>query len=139
MFDNWAYVMDQPLGPGQTVDVGSNMRERTAVSYLTRRMREKDKGVNAPWNPLDPRMHRIADILMFFHAAGGSDYTGLSHGYQPFIDLSDQMKLQRAVLVGETDQLCTTLQIIGAPQRPTTINIGPLFESFYRWNIGIPR
>ena len=110
LFENWAYEMDQPLGPGESIDIEADLRERTASSYLTRRIRDKDKGVNAPWNPSETRIGRIADVMMFYSAAGGQEYTGLSHGYQGFLDMSNALRLKQAVLVGEIDEVCTELQ-----------------------------
>ena len=43
-------------------------------------------------------------MMMFYRAAGGSNYTGLSHNYQPFADMSNNLYLNRAVLVGEVDK-----------------------------------
>ena len=84
LFENWAYLIDQPLDAGETINIESDTRERTASSYLTRRIRDKEKGVNAPWNPEESRIDRIADVMMFYSAAGGGQYTGLTHGYQNF-------------------------------------------------------
>ena len=38
--------------------------------------------------------------MMFDEAAGGHRYTGLLHRYQSFADLSDQLQMDRAILVG---------------------------------------
>ena len=48
---------------------------------------------------------------MFYRAAGGSNYTGLTHSYQDFVDLSDHLYLQRAILVGEIKPNVTNLKI----------------------------
>ena len=111
LFENWAYLIDQPLDAGETINIESDTRERTASSYLTRRIRDKEKGVNAPWNPEESRIDRIADVMMFYSAAGGGQYTGLTHGYQNFLDMSNALQLERAILVGEIDGVCTELTI----------------------------
>jgi len=36
---------------------------------------------------------------MFFKASGGQTYTHLTNNYQPFVDFSDLLKLDRTVLV----------------------------------------
>jgi hypothetical protein len=46
-------------------------------------------------------VNRIAQMLMFHQAAGGRRYTGLSHRYQASLDLSESLKLGRAVLAGK--------------------------------------
>ena len=39
--------------------------------------------------------------MTFYEAAGGLRYTGLANRYQGFVDLSDLLKTNRAVLVAE--------------------------------------
>jgi hypothetical protein len=43
---------------------------------------------------------RVLEIMMFHSAAGGPTYTGLGQNYQDFVDLSDQLMLGRAILLG---------------------------------------
>jgi hypothetical protein len=91
-----------------TIDVLSEMKERTVRSLLTRETRsseDESTSHNSPWDVTDKRIPRIADLLMFYRAAGGKGYTGLTHNYQGFVDLSDQLYLQRAVLVAEIEQM----------------------------------
>lgn len=42
----------------------------------------------------------ILRAMMFYRAAGGRRYTGLSNGYQSFVDLSSLLDTDRAILVG---------------------------------------
>jgi hypothetical protein len=41
------------------------------------------------------------EIMMFYKAAGGRRYTGLLNRYLHTIDLSDQLALGRAILIGK--------------------------------------
>ncbi len=115
LFENYAYILPNELEPGETIDVLSEMKERNVRSLLTRRVstssEKESKGRNSPWDPQDTRVTRIADMLMFFRAAGGSNYTGLTHRFQDFIDMSDLLYLERAVLVGEIKTNITSLRI----------------------------
>ncbi len=113
VFENWAYLLDEPLRPGDTFDIQTGTREKTLKSILTRKVAQKksDRSDNSPWNPTDTRVNRIADIMMFYQAAGGSNYTGLTHDYQRFVDMSDQLDLKRAILVGEVDVPGATLKL----------------------------
>ncbi|MEE2826601.1 MAG: hypothetical protein VYE64_08235 [Planctomycetota bacterium] len=101
MFENWTYELNDTLEPGETIDIETETKEKTAKNFLTRRKRESNKGKNSPWNPADARMWRIADMLMFYELAGGRGYTKLSHDYQSQVDMSQQLNLGRAMLVGE--------------------------------------
>lgn len=116
LFENYAYILPKDLEPGETIDVLSEMKERNVRSLLTRRItstEQEKKGQNRPWNPQDTRVSRIADMMMFYGAAGGSNYTGLTHNFQGFVDLSDHLYLKRAILVGEIKPNFTNLKING--------------------------
>lgn len=106
VFENWAYILDEPFRPGDTFDIQTGTSEKTLKSILTRKTKQEkvDRSDNSPWNPTDTRINRIADIMMFYKAAGGNNYTGLTHGYQPFIDMTDQLDLKVAILVGQVEQ-----------------------------------
>ena len=118
-FENYAYVLKkQELQPRETIDVFSEMKERTARSLLTRRAKKNEKdnrSHNAPWNPTDIRVDRIADMMMFYTAAGGNNYTGLTNNFQSFVDLTGQLDLKRAVLVGRIEPVATRIKIDGEP------------------------
>ncbi len=112
VFENWAYILDRPLEPGETVDVFLEMRERTASSYFSRRAVTNDsKGGDIPWNPQEDNINRIAEVMMFYDGAGGQRYTRLTHDYQPNLDLTEQLYLQRAILFCQPQDVCTELQI----------------------------
>lgn len=116
VFENWAYVLDQPLEPGDTFDIVTETSEKNLKSLLTRRAKYSDvkkQSDNSPWDPTDKRINRIADIMMFYEAAGGENYTGLTHGYQSFTDMTELLRLQRAVLVGEVQSPGAAFRING--------------------------
>ncbi len=119
-FQNWAYILPRPLQPGESVDVASEMQERTATFYFTRRLEgESDKAGGVPWDPRDNNIDRIAEMIMFYSIAQGKQYTGMTHHFQPFIDLSEQLELRRAVLVGRAGDDVTRLQLSCQQQNVT--------------------
>jgi hypothetical protein len=96
------------LSPGQTVDLGSrshfNLQARlTEVTF------EGSKEVSTVWKRDSNDVPRIVQMLMFHEAARGRSYTGLTHRYQPYLDLSGHLDLGRAVLAGRADQPATRL------------------------------
>ena len=115
IFENWAYVLENPLNPSDTFDVQTGTTEKSLKSILTRKVKLKksDRSENSPWDPTDIRVNRIADIMMFYQAAGGMAYTNLSHQYHSFTDMTDQLNLHRAILVGEVDKPGAILKING--------------------------
>ena len=115
IFENWAYVLENPLNPGDTFDVQTGTTEKSLRSILTRKVKLKksDRSENSPWDPTDIRVNRIADIMMFYQASGGMAYTNLSHQYHSFTDMTDQLNLHRAILVGEVDEPGAILKVNG--------------------------
>jgi hypothetical protein len=118
-FENYVYVLEQPWEPGETISVETETKERTLVSLLTRRQRAADDATkleSVPWNENETRINRIADMLMFHSAAGGSNYTsGLTHNYHNFADMSSLLGLGRALIVAEVAGPASSLVINGLP------------------------
>jgi len=76
----------------------SGVRSDTAqVSYNSRRR-----------DPLD-----IVTMMSLYQVAGGSNYTGLSHGAFDYMDLSDSVQMNYALLIGWMDSPVTTLTLDG--------------------------
>ncbi len=121
LYGEYVYQLPARLEPGDIIDIlGDDLREQTTSSYLNRRSKDAEDTNRArkiPWDPTSTRVDRLAEVLMFYSAAGGREYTGLSHGYQPFVDLTDHLQLSRAVLVGKVDSLVTSLHIDGKSSR----------------------
>ena len=117
LYGEYVYQLPERLEPGDEIDiVADDLREQTTSSYLNRRTKDtedKNRARKIPWDPTSTRVDRLAEVLMFYSAAGGREYTGLSHAYQPFVDLTDHLQLSRAILVGKVDSLVTPLQIDG--------------------------
>ena len=106
IFENWAYILDAPMDEADTVDVRTETDEKTLRALMTRKFKKLDednRSNNTAWNPTDTNTGRIASMMMFYQAAGGNNYTGLTHRYQSFTDMSHNLFLKRAVLVGEID------------------------------------
>ncbi|MFK7766909.1 MAG: hypothetical protein AB8B55_06775 [Mariniblastus sp.] len=134
VFENWAYVLDRPFEPGQTFDIATNTDEKTLKGLLTRKILDatkKNRSNNSPWDPQDMRIRRIADMMMFYDAAGGSNYTGLTHDYQPNIDVTEQLDLKRAILVGEVQSQGAVLKINGERTADKYDNALTIIRVFY--------
>lgn len=114
-FGNYVYLLKKPLQPEDVVYLDTDADEKTIRTVLNRRSSqgggtgELGKTQSLPWDPRDKSLTRIADVMMFFEAAGGENYTGLTHGYFPQIDHSHLLKLNRAVLVGQIQSASSLL------------------------------
>ena len=82
---------------------------------LTRRRVVDGRNVMTPWQTADRDVSRILEMMMFFDAANGSSYTGLSNDYQGYLDLSRALKSGRAVMVGRAAEPAAQLEIDGEP------------------------
>ena len=87
------------LAAGQRVQL-ADLPPLNLEARLTQRRVEQSKDVSTPWEKDSVDIPRIMQMLMFHDAARGINYTGLTHRYQPEIDLSEHIRLGRAVLVG---------------------------------------
>jgi hypothetical protein len=102
------------LGPGDRVRMGE-LRAVHLEARLTERTVVRDKDVSTRWEQDSTDIPRIIRIMMFHEAARGRSYTGLSHRYQSYVDLSGHLRLNRAVLVGRAPQPLVTLVNGGRP------------------------
>jgi len=87
------------LQPGQTVHL-EDFAALNLEARLTQRTVVMSKDVSTPWDRASTDVPRILLMMMFHDAARGSSYTGLTNRYQPYIDLTDQVHMGRAILCG---------------------------------------
>src|SRR5438094_54206 len=87
------------LSHGQRVQM-ADLAPLDLEARLTQRRVEQTKDISTPWEQDSTDIPRIMQMLMFHEAARGTTYTGLTHRYQPRIDLSQHVHLGQAVLVG---------------------------------------
>lgn len=116
-YEGWAYVFDQPVEAGDTVDLLTEGRERTIKSILTQRDRASAEGKtqNAPWDPRETKFSRLLEMVMFHDSAGGQSYTGLVNRASGRLEMSEHLELRQAIIVAELPQPLSRLQIDGQP------------------------
>lgn len=116
-----------PLRPGEIWTPNSaTVSQRELKGYLTgRTMRtikkqnevgEKLLVSNAIYNPLDPNPDFLSRFVTFYEACGGMDYTKLSNSELKHLDLSHQLSLNHAVLMGRLEQNPVTVEVDGAEE-----------------------
>jgi hypothetical protein len=76
---------------------------------LTKRTVVDTKDQTTPWQQNSTDVPEILQIMMFHEVASGRSYTGLTHRYQSYIDLSDHVRSGRAILVGRAARRATEL------------------------------
>jgi hypothetical protein len=90
------------IGQGESVAVDGRGDWRSAQAYLARQRLSHDRDTAERFDPTDVDLDRIGEIIAFYDAAGGAAYTGLSRGESASVDLSRQLQLGRAILMGRT-------------------------------------
>jgi len=108
LYRNWSYPLSGSLGPGESVGF-DGLSPRNLEWRLTRRRVVDTKDVSTPWDPMSLDVPRILEVLMFYRAAGGRSYTGLTDHYQAYLDLSEHLRMGRAILVGRGPEPVTAL------------------------------
>ncbi len=104
-YRRWAYDLGT-IEPGQSVSLGPMVKRSELKTLLTGRKivfeEDKDKyhQQSTPYDRSSVDVAYILRAMMFFEAAGSRRYTGLSGGYQNFVDLSELLKADRAILIG---------------------------------------
>jgi hypothetical protein len=119
LYRNWSYPLTGAFRPGTSVAL-ETLRPRNLEWRLTRRQVVETREVGTPWDQGSLDVPRILEALMFYQAAGGRRYTGLTHRYQPYLDLSEHLRMGQAILVGRTTTPATTLLRDGQSQQPLT-------------------
>lgn len=116
---SWAYQLDD-LNPGDTKTLVSG-KHRDVLNVLKAFsvvQDEKSKGyvaVNSPFQPGSTNVFEILQAMMFYNKVGGREYVKLLDGYQRFVDLSAQLNLNRAILMGVVDKPAAELIDDGKP------------------------
>ena len=109
LFRELGLSVEGRLGPGEAAEL-EYVTPLDLKWQLTRRHVVESTDVSSPWDRADVSdPPRIAEMLMFYGAAGGRAYTRLSHSYQSFVDLSRHLRTDRAMLVGRSKQPASVL------------------------------
>jgi hypothetical protein len=116
-FDRWYYELGT-LEPGGQVELTSRSQPLDLKARLTRKRIVDAKEVTSPWDPAGTDIARIAEMVMFHQAAGGTLFTGLQHEFRGRLDLSPHLLLNTAVLVGRPTEPLTDLFVDDDP-KPT--------------------
>jgi hypothetical protein len=106
LYGSWAYRLGN-LRSGQRVDLGDEQSPRSAKTIVTRDALGESGATAAKVEGRVFAAERataleILSLMMFYKTAGGDDFAHVSNRYQSYCDMSRQLALGRAVLVGES-------------------------------------
>jgi len=114
VYENWLYPVAGALRSGEGVSF-DGVSPRNLEWHLSRRRVVETKDVGTPWDQASVDVPRILELMMLYGAAGGANYSGLTHRYQPTIDLSGHLRTGRAILVGRSAEPGSRLGQSGEP------------------------
>ncbi len=125
LYGNTAYRFGEcPVGGSLDLNSGS---ERSLKVYL----QAADANAEvARWATADRRIPRVFEMFMFFRAAGGEDFTGLSNSYQNEFDLSEQLALGRAIFVCRIDDFAASPLAMADRKTPPDFDLKTTFVRF---------
>lgn len=103
----------------------SPLQSRGLRSFLTGTISKKIDGADfnetqfieesAQYDPLGRDAETVARMLTFHQSAGGTAYTGMAHEVCPELDLTEHLKLGRAILFAKAKLPTTQILVNGAP------------------------
>ncbi len=132
-YGNWAYPIEGRLEPGDAVEL-AHITPLDLKWHLSGRRVIESRDVSTPWDRADlSNLPRIAQMLMFYGAAGGRAYTRLTHSFLSYVDLSRHLRAGQAILVGRSKVPGSALQRSG---QPLTNHIDQQW-TFYRVSIPV--
>jgi hypothetical protein len=134
LYENWVYAIPGVWRSGASLKF-DNRPPRNLEWRLTRRKVVETKDITTPWEQTSTDIPRILELMMFFQAAGGESYTGLTHRYQPYLDLSSHLRTGRAVVVARGPTAASELR---RDNQPLTANVDRQF-AFYRIVVPVER
>ena len=108
-YDRWVYNLED-FKNSSTVAIGSDYLPAPIETILQKKQISGDQSIEQAYSTANLNIDRIIEVLMFHQAAGGPKYTaGLINRMNWKLDLSRQLSLGKAVLVGRIETPVTKL------------------------------
>lgn len=111
LYGTWAYVVEGDFEPGATINIERDTTERTLDAFLTRRRLNGSRDETKEWDPTSEDTTRIVEMLSFFEAAGGEDFTSLTQRLHHNLDLSSHLTPDRAILIGTAPERTMNVEL----------------------------
>jgi len=108
-YGRWVYrIKSLPAGSGQQID--SLATPKTVDHMLNQRTVIEMRDVSTAWDRMDNDVPRIMQMILFYRAAGGSDYVHLLHRFQGRLDQSHQLAAGKAILIARLQRPLAVLE-----------------------------
>ena len=110
IYQNWVYLLPTRFPAGAVVEDIDRLRQKNFRWQLSRQRALESSSEGESWDVTRvDQPNRLAEMVMFHDAVGGSRYTGLRHEVLGDLDLSDLLTEDRCLLVGRCRKPWTEL------------------------------
>ncbi|MGB7324993.1 MAG: hypothetical protein WBD31_08980 [Rubripirellula sp.] len=121
VFRNWAYLLPTRLRAGERIGAVEKLRQKNFRWLLSRQKALESSTETQAWDPTSSNTAvRVAEMLMFHQATGGTQYTNLQNQPLGHLDLSDTLGDDRCILYGRLDNGLTSVSLT---DNNATVNI----------------
>ena len=126
VYGRWALELGE-IAPGQTIRVTKTTPRREMRDLLMPPQTLDNAALHgfAAYNPQSTDLEYIVRVMSLHRALGGFETTGLHHAYQPSLDMSDLLTVDRALFLGRVE---SQLDMFYRSPLPITLT-----ESSPRW------
>ncbi|HEX4142139.1 MAG TPA: hypothetical protein VHY91_01205 [Pirellulales bacterium] len=131
IYDRWAYPLAAELA-GETIDVDKQLEPQTVETYFRHVTIFDEKSARASYDRASTDLVHILEIMMFHSLTGGELYTNLANRAQGYVDLSSQVRLGRAVIMGRATRPAAMLLRGGDAEREL-VDADGQHLTFYRF------
>jgi hypothetical protein len=128
MYHNWYYSLPSRIMPGQSIPISFETVPKDLPRRLNGRRIVGGSELTTPWDPADRNsLGRLMEVMMFYKAASGPSYTTLLHRFQPQLDFSNLVALDRAIVVGRIDVPLASVNVSGEDNLPVTQDVNQVW------------
>ncbi|MDA9934139.1 hypothetical protein N9B88_00085 [Rubripirellula sp.] len=112
IYRNWAYLLRTRFPAGGRIERIDSLRQKNFRWRLSRQTALENSRDTEEWDPSTFELpDRVAEMLMFHNAVGGTRYTGLRDDALSSLDLSHTLSGDRCILIGRLADELTTLEM----------------------------
>lgn len=112
IYRNWAYLLSTRFPAGGRIERIDSLRQKNFRWRLSRQTALESSRETEEWDSSSVELpDRVAEMLMFHNAVGGSRYTGLRDDPLASLDLSHTLSDDRCILMGRLADELTTIAL----------------------------
>ncbi len=112
IFRNWVYLLPTRFQSGATLSSLKELRQKNFRWLLSRQQAIESSTQTEAWNPSQTNdLRRLAEVVMFHQAVGGTTYTQLQNEPMSHLDLSGTLTGDRCILMGRLERPLTSINV----------------------------